>query len=120
MTLKECYSELGGSYEDVMHRLTLEKLVLKFSLKFLDDKSFESLCVSLENSDYKNAFMAAHTLKGVCQNLSFTRLFESSNRMTEALRNGEPDADLINELLSQVRADYEITSNALNKLKAEQ
>lgn len=120
MTLKECYTELEGSYDDVMHRLSMEKLVLKFAMKFLDDKSYDSLCNAIKNSDYKNAFMAAHTLKGICQNLSFTRLFESSNRMTEALRNDAPNVDLINELFSQVKTDYELTSNALIKLKSEQ
>lgn len=119
MTLKECYAELGGSYEDVLHRLSMEKLVLKFTMKFLDDKSFALLCSSIETSDYQNAFMAAHTLKGICQNLSFTRLYESSHLITEALRNGAPDPKAVEELLVRVKTDYEVTVNALNKLKAE-
>jgi hypothetical protein len=30
----------------------------------------------LENKNYEDAFRSAHTLKGVCQNLSFDRLYE--------------------------------------------
>lgn len=47
MTLKECYIAIGGDYENVLERLRSERLVQKFVLRFLDDKSFELLCTSL-------------------------------------------------------------------------
>ena len=74
MNLQECYEALGGDFEDVLSRLRSEKLVQKFVLKFLNDKSFDLLCSSLEEENYEEAFRASHTIKGVCQNLSFTRL----------------------------------------------
>ena len=43
MTLKECYEILGGGYEDVLSRFMSERLVQKFVIKFLDDKSFDNL-----------------------------------------------------------------------------
>ena len=119
MNLKECYTALDGDFKDVSQRLFSEALVKKFVLKFLDDKSFSSLCKSMEASDYAQAFIAAHTLKGVCQNLSFTRLYKSANLLTEELRNGTPDVAYATELLAAVTADYQVTVNAIHQFQAE-
>lgn len=43
MELKEVYEKIGGDYDDVVRRLMGEKLVRKFLLKFLDDKSYADL-----------------------------------------------------------------------------
>lgn len=111
MTLQECYAAMGGNYEDVMSRLRSERLVQKFVLKFLADGSYDLLCRSLEEKDYENAFRAAHTIKGVCQNLSFTLLGKSSSELSEALRNGyTPEADALAE---QVKAEYRQTAQAI-------
>ena len=88
MTIQECYTALGGDYEDVLARLRSERLVRKFALKFLDDKSYELFCTTMAQKDYEEAFRAVHTIKGVCQNLAFTRLLQSSSQMSDALRHG--------------------------------
>lgn len=116
MTLKECYAALEGDYESVLMRLMTEKLVHKFVLKFLDDSSFKNLKENMESENYDDAFREAHTLKGVCQNLSFTKLYESSNRMTDALRNGNTAEAA--EIMPQVEADYMQTVSAINQLSA--
>ena len=117
MSLKECYASLDGNYDDVLGRLRSEKLVQKFVLKFLNDGSYDLLCTSLESGDYGEAFRASHTIKGVCQNLSFTRLYSSSNQLTEALRSGwsEEAAGLV----EQVKQDYEQTVAAIRRLQEE-
>ena len=84
MTLKECYDALGGNYEDTVRRLYNEKLVEKFLFKFEEDPSFENLKKALEEENLEAAFRAAHTLKGVAQNMGFA---ESSSVLTEALRS---------------------------------
>ena len=61
MTLKECYEAIGGNYEEVIGRLRSERLVQKFTLKFLDDKSLELLEKSLKEENYEEAFRAAHS-----------------------------------------------------------
>ncbi len=117
MNLKECYTALEGDYEDVITRLRSERLVQKFVLKFLADPSYDLLSRSLENADYAEAFRAAHTIKGVCQNLSFTKLYHSSSLLTEALRNGwSPEAA---QLIPQVTADYRQTTEAIQAFQAE-
>lgn len=111
MTLKECYAAMGGDYDEAIGRLRSEKLVQKFVLKFLNDKSYELLCTSLEAEDYGEAFRAAHTIKGVCQNLSFSTLGKTSSELCEALRNGyTPEAD---GLAGQVKENYRQTIEAI-------
>lgn len=119
MTLKECYAVIGD-YNEVMKRLPRESMVIKFIFKFLDDKSYGNLMTSIQNKDYKEAFMSAHTIKGLCQNLSFTRLYESSHLITEALRSDSPDENLISELAEKVRADYTATVNTIETFRSEQ
>lgn len=115
MTLQECYAALGGSYEGVLGRLRSERMVQKFVLKFLDDGSYDLLVRSMEAENYEEAFRAAHTIKGVCQNLDFTRLYESSSQLSEALRGGcSPEAPALAE---RVGADYQQTIAAIRALK---
>lgn len=117
MTLRECYAAMDGSYEDVVARLMTENLVKKFVLKFLSDTSFDTLDKALQDRDYDEAFRAAHTLKGICQNLSLTRLYESSARITTALRNGGYEE--AQKLLAQVQEDYNQTISAIRTYQAE-
>lgn len=113
MTLKECYAAMGGDYDEVMGRLRSERLVQKFVLKFLDDGSYDLLCRSLEAGDRGEAFRAAHTIKGVCGNLAFTNLLASSERLTEALRDGAPPKPGEEELIRQVQEDYQRAAQAI-------
>lgn len=111
MTLQELYVEIGGDYEEVRGRLPSDKFIQKFVLKFVDDKSYELLLSSLEAGNGEEAFRAAHTIKGMCQNLGFSMLQGSSSQLTEALRGGlSPEAG---PLLEQVKADYEKTVGAI-------
>lgn len=115
MTLQECYAALGGDFDEVLGRLRSERLVQKFVLKFLDDGSYELLVTSMEAGNYEEAFRAAHTIKGICQNLSFHRLYESSSRLSDALRSGfTPEAPALAE---QVQADYLHARAAIEKFQ---
>ncbi len=113
MTIRECYDALGGNYDDVMGRLRSERLVQKFVLKFCSDGSFDLLLRSLEEGNVQEAFRAAHTIKGMCQNLSFTRLERSATAITEVLRGG--DLAGAAPLLPAVREDYEVTVRAISE-----
>lgn len=115
MDIKECYCALGGNYEDVIGRLRNEKLVQKFVLKFLDDGNFEALKKALRDKNCEVAFRAAHTIKGMCQNLSFDRLASSSSSLTEALRTGDIEEGA--KLFDGVAKDYECTVRAIAEFK---
>ncbi len=117
MTLQECYAAMGGDYAGVSARLPSERLVRKFILKYLDDKSFDLLCTSMAEGNYEEAFRAAHTIKGMCLNLGFTALLDSSSRLSDALRHGwTPEAD---PLLEQVRADHLTVTAAIRAFREE-
>ena len=113
MTLQECYSELGGNYQETLNRLKSEKLVHKFVCKFLDDPSYGQLAKALAEEDWEQLFRAVHTLKGICQNLGFDRLFRSSDLLCEAVRNGwKPETPALAE---QVTAAYAQTVAAIRE-----
>ena len=110
MNIKGCYEAFGGDYDDVLARLSKEERVEKYILRFLDDQSFEQLKVALTEGNMELAFRAAHTLKGVAQNLSLTPIFEIDFELTETLRNyNSVDMDL-------AKAQFEKTQEAYNKV----
>ena len=74
MTIQECYQAMDADFEEVLGRLRSERLIQKFMLKFPDDGSYALLCESMDSGNLDDAFRASHTIKGVCQNLGFTRL----------------------------------------------
>lgn len=110
MNINECYQAMGADYEEVFGRLRNEKLIAKFVLKFPDDPSFSQLKNSLAEKNTKEAFRAAHTLKGVAQNLGFTPLYETAAAITEVLRTGNlPDGE---SMMNAVTKEYERTIDA--------
>jgi len=115
MTIQECYAALGGNYQDVLGRLYSDALVKRFVGKFLSDPSFQLLETSLKEKNYEEAFRAAHTLKGVTQNLSFTKLYQSSHDITEALRTEDYDRAL--QMFPQVEEDYARTTAAIRQFQ---
>lgn len=117
MTIKEGYELFGGNYEEVLYRLRNEERIAKYAFKFLDDTSFATLKEALSSGDIETAFRAAHTLKGVCQNLSFTKLYESSNAITEELRPLE--AKDVSEELGRVEEDYNRVVSVIRQIKEE-
>lgn len=120
MTLQECYEAIGGNYEDVFGRLRKEALIRKFVLKFLSDPSYDTLCRGMESKNQEEAFRAAHTLKGVCQNLAFTQLYESSSELTDHLRPGQDMEQVDNALFIRVQEDYRQTADAIRLLEQEE
>lgn len=88
MTIQECYQKMGADYEDVLKRLYSESMIRKFARMFLDDDSYPKLEDALKKENVEEAFRAAHTLKGVCQNLGFTNLYQPAYELTEVLRAG--------------------------------
>lgn len=115
MTLKECYDGIGGNYDSVTSRFGGERLVNKFIIKFLDDPSFRELENCLAADDCEGAFRAAHTLKGLCLNLSFDSLYAPASDVCEALRaHNMPKAK---QLFPAARERYAATVAAITRLK---
>lgn len=117
MTVKECYEKIGSDYEGVLKRLGSDAMLKRFSIKFLDDPSFRMLKENLEAGNTQEAFRAAHTLKGICANLGFDRLFKSDQELTELLRGGDQTG--WEKLFAPVEADYQALTAAIRELAAE-
>lgn len=121
MTMQECYAALGGNFAEIKERLDSDTLIARFIAKFLEDGSYGSLCLALRDGQRADAFRAAHSLKGVCASLSFTRLHTSAEKMTECLRSASDTipADAAS-LMEEVRRDYACTVTVIqNYLNSE-
>lgn len=117
MTIQECYENLNSNYNDVANRFAGSRaLVLKFAKKFCDDPSYQLLADSMAGKDYKEAFRAAHTIKGVCANLGFDVLFKVSSELTELLRNGVSDEAAVEAKFNQVTEEYHKTIDMIDQV----
>ena len=115
MTLEECYTAMGANYQDVLKRFYKSDMIRRFVKMFLQDDSFRLLTDAMAKQDVKEAFRAAHTLKGVCQNLGFDALYAPSSALTEALRGGSLDG--ADELFPPVEKEYQRVVEALKALE---
>ena len=114
MTLRECYEQMGSNYDDVIARFPNEAIIKKFAIKFVDDTSYPDLEKALEDKDVKEAFRAAHTLKGVCVNLGFDELYNASSELTELLRKETLEGS--EELFAVVKGKYTKTIDAIKSM----
>lgn len=116
MTVKEFYETVGGDYEDVMSRLRTDERVVKFLNKVAADGSFALLEKSLGERNIEEAFRAAHTLKGICMNLSLTRLYRVAAELTEALRGRSEFGEDIIPMFDALKTEYERNVNAIKSV----
>lgn len=90
-----------------------EALLERLLGKFLDDPQYAALCDALERGDLDRAAAAAHTLKGMCGNLSMEELYLLFTRQTAALRGG--DLAGARGLMAQIRPAYERAAAAIRE-----
>ena len=116
MTIKEFYETIGGNYDEAMSRLLKEDRILKYALRFPDQKDYFDMLEAIEKGDVETAFRTSHTLKGVCLNLSFSRLAKSASDLCEMYRNGAPTED-VTPLLDIVKKDYAEVIDSIKKIE---
>lgn len=114
MTIEECYKSLGGDYSNVLSRLSSDAIIRKFLVKFLSDSSCSNIFSNLESGNIEEAFRAAHTLKGICQNLGMDNLYRSAFDVTEALRSGSDNTD--EKMLERLKVDYAAAVDAIKQM----
>lgn len=109
--------EAGIDYTSAIERfMGNEDLFLKFLFRFCEDSSFQQMKESMAHGDCKKAFEAAHTLKGVCGNLSMERLGAVIASQVEYLRMEQ--LDQAGKLMEEAQKEYEriiCTLNAVRK-----
>lgn len=115
MTVENFYEYIRGDYVGTKARLMTDERILRFVNKFPADGSYRLLLDSIASSNVEEAFRAAHTIKGVAQNLGFTALYLSSQQVTEILRGGSLD---VADKMPELTKCYELTIDGINKLNA--
>ena len=123
MTVQELYDNIGGSYDSAKRILQMDKLIGKFVLKFLDDKSCEKLLAAWDARDAAGVFDGAHALKGVGDNLGFNALSAEASEIAEEFRPGNErklDDDAVTERIAALKADYDKTIAGIQAFAAEQ
>ena len=114
MKLEELYQKIGGDLKNVMKRIPNEAMIGKFVRKYANDPTYNRLTAAVEAKNWKDAFIAAHTLKGVAQNLGFDALYRASSALTEHLRGGQPLTEP--QLLDATAAEHEHVMSAIEAL----
>lgn len=114
MNTKTFYDTIGGNYEEILGRFMTEERILKFVRRFPADGSFALLQSSLAAKNVEEAFRAAHTLKGISQNLSFTALYQKAEVVTNILRGGSLE---VGGLMGEVEELYNLTVAAIEQLE---
>ncbi len=115
MTVEQFYGYINGDYAGTKSRLMTDERILRFVNKFPADGSYKLLIDSLQAQNVEEAFRAAHTIKGVAQNLGFTALYKAAETVTEILRAGNLDvADKMPELTKY----YNLTMDGIAQLNA--
>ena len=87
---RELLETAGVNVDEVLGRfLNNEALAMKFLCRLPEDENFTKLRQAMDRQDAESAFEAAHTLKGVCGNLSIQALFRQMGALVEDLRAGD-------------------------------
>ena len=88
------FNAYGGDNSTAMGRFFgNEGMYLRFLDMFFQDESFQQLENALDAGDLKDAFAAAHTLKGVAGNMGLTPFYDAVCVIVERLRTEEPRKD---------------------------
>ena len=91
--LADKLAPFGIDYVDAMDRFgDNADLYERLALKYLDDSHMVALEAAMEAKDFSEGYSQAHALKGVAGNLSFAKLFEIAAVISDALKEGEPQA----------------------------
>lgn len=96
---------IGVDWQEALSRfMNNESLMIKFLLRFPQEPSYGELCLAMEEKKTKEAYEAAHSLKGVTGNLAIKPLYREVCALVEDLR-GE-DLDSAAKKMPQVTALY--------------
>lgn len=103
---KQQLESIGVDLERAIDRFVgNEAMYERFLVRFLKDESYRKLNEYINKGDIHQAFVQAHTLKGVAGNLEFHGLYRVLEPMTEHLRNN--DLSTLPEEVELLKVRYE-------------
>lgn len=86
----------------------------RYVIRFLEDPNYEEMIKAIREKDTEQAFHYAHTLKGVCANLSLWRMQDAVSGVVEGLRMGKLPRE---EEISDLEKCYQKTVVWVNLVK---
>ena len=107
MTIEQLYNEIGSNYQDILLRMSSQKIVIKFVKKFIEDNTFNELTVGISKGDLEQTYRSVHTLKGICLNLSFDVLANYCSMLTEYLRTINKLDDNVYMMYENIKEEYQ-------------
>lgn len=98
----------GANVDEGLGRcMNMESLYLRLAETIKTDANFDALENALHEGNLKDAFAAAHALKGVLANLAITPLLKPIEEITELLRYETPaDYDALLARILEERDRY--------------
>ena len=113
--IKQELTEAGVDYAALLKRfMNMDKMVEKFLVKFLSDKTMEQYKEALDSNDADALFKATHTLKGVCANLCINCMLDIVTPAVEVYRGGSMNGAV--KVYVQVKAEYDKGCAIINKI----
>ncbi len=116
MTIQEFYALIGGDYDATLKNLKSDERILKYVKMSVNDETYPTLEILLNQENGSGAFRAAHSLKGICLNLGYSRLFVSANALAENIRDGVIKENTM-DLFEVVKTDYLQVKEAIKELE---
>ena len=105
--------DAGIDYDSGVERLMGNtEMYERFLQMFLDDDSFKNLDAAMQSQNYQEAFLQAHTLKGVAGNLSMEKLYQNMVLFVDMLRNGTDIPGAV-KFYPEIKKEYEDTIAAI-------
>ena len=105
----------GIDVDEAMGRfLGNETLFLKFLVRVPQDENYGKLQAAVEAVDWQTAVNAAHTLKGVCGNLSITPLYQLFTRQVDTFRAGDPQGAAA--MMGEIAEQFDLAARAIQSL----
>lgn len=112
---KDILTAASVDVNDALERLMgSEALFERLLKKFLEDSNFASLERAIDADDAKSALVFSHTLKGLCGNLSMTKLAGLFTEQTALLRKG--DFNEAKEMMPAISSAYQDVSEAVGRI----
>ncbi len=112
--VKEILENGGIDVDGLLDRcMKSEALVARLLKKFLADSTYAKLTEAVANNDMNAAIEAAHTLKGVCGNLSISDLFALLDKQVSTLRGGDMAGAVA--MMPDVTRNYDKAIRAIQK-----
>lgn len=104
----------GVNVDDALRRFSGNvSLYEKYVLRFPAEPTMPALRDAVNRGDAAKAVVAAHTLKGLAGNMSFTAIYESAAAMNRLLRDGSDTQAYA--MMPEIERQYQAVVQIINR-----